>query len=56
MGLNPKISGALIVLIAMGALLFRLPQLDLRPMHGDEANQAVKAGHLLETSRYEYEQ
>ena len=55
MGLNPKISGALIVLIAMGALLFRLPQLDLRPMHGDEANQAVKAGHLLETSRYEYD-
>jgi uncharacterized protein (TIGR03663 family) len=50
-------------LLALAALLlalcvaaaFRLPQLELRPFHGDEANQAVKAGILLETGRYEYD-
>jgi len=38
-----------------GALAFRLPQLALRPMHCDEANQALKAAILLETGRYEYD-
>jgi uncharacterized protein (TIGR03663 family) len=43
-------SSALFVLcilaVAAGALAFRLPRLDQRPMHGDEANQAKKAGML----------
>jgi uncharacterized protein (TIGR03663 family) len=38
-----------------GALAFRLPQLALRPMHCDEANQALKAATLLETGRYQYD-
>lgn len=38
----------------MGALLFRLPQLELRPLHADEAVHAVKLGELLETGAYVY--
>jgi uncharacterized protein (TIGR03663 family) len=37
------------------ALAFRLAGLDLRPMHHDEANQAVKFGTLLETGDYLYD-
>jgi uncharacterized protein (TIGR03663 family) len=37
------------------ALAFRLPQLALRPMHCDEANQALKAAMLLETGHYRYD-
>jgi uncharacterized protein (TIGR03663 family) len=37
------------------ALVFRLAGLDRRPMHHDEANQAVKFGMLLETGRYQYD-
>ncbi len=33
----------------------RLAYLDLRPMHHDEANQAVKFGALLETGKYQYD-
>jgi uncharacterized protein (TIGR03663 family) len=40
---------------AAGAAALRLPRLDVRPMHGDEANQAVKAGMLLETGVYRYD-
>ena len=47
--------GAVILAVAVGALAFRLPRLALRPMHGDEANQAVKAETLLETGRYTYD-
>jgi len=36
-------------------LAFRLGRLDLRPMHHDEANQAVKFGILLETGEYRYD-
>ena len=46
---------AALLCIALGALWFRLPQLDLRPMHGDEANQAVKTGILLERGVYVYD-
>lgn len=45
----------LIVIVAAGALAFRLPLLDARPMHGDEANQAVKTGILLDTGKYAYD-
>jgi uncharacterized protein (TIGR03663 family) len=44
-----------ILAVAVGALAFRLPRLALRPMHGDEANQAVKAGILFETGVYRYD-
>jgi uncharacterized protein (TIGR03663 family) len=37
-----------------GALLFRTVRLEVRPMHPDEANQAVKFGGLLERGEYRY--
>ncbi len=45
----------LFLLVVLGALLFRVIQLDLRPMHHDEANQAVKFGLLLEKGEYRYD-
>lgn len=39
----------------MGAFFIRLPELDLRPMHGDEANQAHKTGILIEEGTYIYD-
>jgi len=44
----------LILIVAAGALCFRLPRLDLRPMHTDEAIHADKLGILLDTGRYTY--
>ena len=41
--------------VAAAALAVRLPRLAQRPMHGDEANQARKAGDLLETGVYRYD-
>jgi uncharacterized protein (TIGR03663 family) len=46
---------ALLLAITAGALAFRLWRLDERVMHGDEANQAVRTGILMETGRYEYD-
>jgi uncharacterized protein (TIGR03663 family) len=43
------------ILVTAGALLFRVPRLDQRPMHTDEAVHAVKAGILIETGRYTYD-
>ncbi len=40
--------------LALG-LVFRLAQLDLRPMHHDEANEAIRFGILLETGEYQYD-
>jgi uncharacterized protein (TIGR03663 family) len=37
------------------ALALRLARPDARPMHHDEANQAVKFGELLETGDYRYD-
>jgi uncharacterized protein (TIGR03663 family) len=37
------------------ALALRAGRLELRPMHHDEANQAVKFGILLETGEYRYD-
>ena len=45
---------AMLAILALAAGL-RLPQLDLRPMHADEANQAVKTAQLYETGKYEYD-
>lgn len=47
------IAAALVTLIL--ALAFRLPELEARPMHGDEANQAYRAGKLLDTGEYRYD-
>ncbi|MBM4018652.1 MAG: TIGR03663 family protein [Planctomycetes bacterium] len=44
-----------ILAVAVGASALRLPRLALRPMHGDEANQAAKAGILFETGVYRYD-
>lgn len=46
---------AVLVLLAVGALLFRLPALDNRPMHGDEAVHAVKFRDLWERGVYRYD-
>jgi uncharacterized protein (TIGR03663 family) len=43
-----------VLLIAAGALAFRLHRLELRPFHGDEAVQAVKAGELYDSGQYLY--
>lgn len=42
-------------LVALGGLLFRTADLGNRPMHPDEANQAVKFGELLEDGDYRYD-
>jgi uncharacterized protein (TIGR03663 family) len=39
----------------MAGALLRLPQLELRPMHTDEAVHAIKFGALLETGTYQYD-
>jgi uncharacterized protein (TIGR03663 family) len=44
------------MVLAVGvALAFRLSSLDARPMHHDEANQAIRFGQLLETGEYRYD-
>lgn len=43
-----------LVLAAGVALALRLPRLDVRPMHGDEAVHAYKLNLLWQTGRYEY--
>lgn len=44
----------ILLALAAGALL-RLPRLDIRPMHTDEAVHAVKFGDLLERGAYRYD-
>jgi uncharacterized protein (TIGR03663 family) len=48
-------SAGLFLLVFGAALLFRLPRLGLRPLHHDEANQALKFGALLELGEYYYD-
>ena len=53
---NPGVLEVVFILcLAVSALAIRVAWLDERPMHGDEANQAYKAGILLETGRYIYD-
>jgi len=49
-----RLSWFLILVVALGALASRVPRLDLRPMHTDEAVHADKFGALLEAGDYEY--
>jgi len=52
----PKYNKYLIVLfIIVIALIFRLPQLSDRPMHGDEAVNAVKFSQLMESGKFIYD-
>ncbi len=53
--MTKKAFRALFLLAVFGALAFRTLRLDLRPMHADEANQAVKFGHLLERGEYRFD-
>src|SRR3989454_6543654 len=47
---------ALAVLLAIaGALALRIPHLDTRPLHNDEAVNAVKVSELWEQGRYAYD-
>src|SRR6185436_16147572 len=47
---------ALAVLLAIaGALALRVPKLDTRPLHNDEAVNAVKVGELWQQGRYAYD-
>ena len=53
--MNTTAFRGLLILILGGALAFRTTGLDLRPMHHDEANQALKFGLLLEKGEYRYD-
>ena len=53
--MNKKAFAGLFLLIVICAAAFRLPGLGLRPMHHDEANQALKFGALLERGEYRYD-
>jgi uncharacterized protein (TIGR03663 family) len=53
--MNKKAFTGLFLLILVGAAAFRLADLGLRPMHHDEANQALKFGALLERGEYRYD-
>jgi len=44
-----------LILAAAGALALRGPQLDRRPMHNDEAVNAIKIRELWEKGRYRYD-
>ena len=47
---------AVVITVALTAgLALRLARLDVRPMHNDEANQAIKFGALLESGEYAYD-
>jgi len=48
-------AGALVALALTAGLALRTARLAERPMHHDEANQAVKFGALLERGEYRYD-
>lgn len=43
-----------VLVVGLAGFLFRVPRLDLRPLHADEAVHAVKLGELLQTGTYIY--
>jgi uncharacterized protein (TIGR03663 family) len=49
------LAGALVALALTTALTLRAARLEVRPMHHDEANQAIKFGDLLERGEYRYD-
>jgi uncharacterized protein (TIGR03663 family) len=52
---RPALMAALMVLAVLGGAWLRLAHLGARPIHHDEAVQAVKLGELLESGRYVYD-
>ena len=48
-------SALAVLLIVAGALAFRLPRLDVRPLHNDEAVNAIKVTELWQGGRYRYD-
>ena len=50
-----RLSAVLLLAVLAAALGLRLPRLDLRPMHGDEAVHAVKFSELLTEGTYYYD-
>ena len=44
-----------IILVCLLGLWLRFPGLDQKPLHHDEANQAIKFGDLLENGDYKYD-
>ena len=48
-------TGLGLFLVCLLGLWFRLPGLDQKPLHHDEANQAIKFGDLLEKGDYKYD-
>lgn len=57
--MNSLLKTALLITLTCGLIVFsgyyRSRDLDKRPMHGDEANQAVRTGILLDEGRYHYD-
>ena len=53
--MSRAVAGALVALALTSALALRGARLDVRPMHHDEANQAIKFGDLLERGDYRYD-
>ena len=48
-------SALAVLVIFAGALAFRLPKLDTRPLHNDEAVNAIKVAELWGQGRYKYD-
>ena len=46
---------ALMLIAVAGALALRIPSLDRRPMHGDEAVHAIKFNDLWVSGQYHYD-
>lgn len=53
--MTPRRFRILVAAVFLAALAVRAARLGLRPMHHDEANQAVKFGALLERGEYRYD-
>lgn len=53
--MTKRVFGWLFALVFIVGASLRLPELGFRPMHHDEANQAVKFGLLLEAGQYRYD-
>jgi uncharacterized protein (TIGR03663 family) len=53
--MSKRAFAALFILSFLLAAALRTARLDRRPMHHDEANQAVKFGQLLENGEYRYD-
>ncbi|MBW8001965.1 MAG: TIGR03663 family protein [Planctomycetes bacterium] len=45
----------IVLAIVVAAVFLRLPKLEMRPMHTDEAVHAIKFGQLLEDGQYRYD-